>query len=251
MARILIVDDEPNIRLTVRLALEQEKYSVDEASDGLEGLAKYGAGSGYDLVLLDHRMPGIDGIEVLHRMREVAPAGRIVMISAFGTAELSDAAREAGATDFLRKPFTLDMLRGAVKAALERPAASTVAGTPPPGFSTRTLNGYRIEFRPGKGIKEGDVLYHTFIVHSPEMETRSVTVRLPAYVIELVRCHTGLESMPGAFRFWQALCEEALTEHLWEHAMYPPSGILTVTEYTPDLRRWVESVIGHPSQAQA
>jgi CheY-like chemotaxis protein len=251
MARILIVDDEPNIRLTVRLALEQDKHVVDQAADGLEGLAKFGNGSQFDLVLLDHRMPGLDGLEVLRRMRETAPAARIVMISAFGTAELSVAAREAGATDFLRKPFTLEMLRGAVKVALEKPAIEPPTTIDPPQFSTRTLNGFRIEFRPGKGVKEGDMVYHTFIVHSPDFDTRSVTVQLPVYVIELVRCHTGMEKMPGSFRFWQAFCEEALTEHMWEHAAFPPSGILTVTEYTPDLRRWVEAVIGHPSQAKA
>src|SRR5689334_9257581 len=114
MARILMVDDEHNIRMMIRLALQHDGHTVEAAADGSEGLEKFGDGSAWDLVLLDQRMPGLEGMAVLRQMRYYDADARVIMITAFGTVDLAVDAMKAGATDFLRKPFTADTLRGAI-----------------------------------------------------------------------------------------------------------------------------------------
>src|SRR5438874_1638850 len=104
--RILIIEDEENIRETVRFALEAAGYAVETAADGIEGLQDFGTGECWDLVVLDHRMPGMEGLEVLRRMRARDPQARILMATAYATIELAVDAMKAGALDFLRKPFT-------------------------------------------------------------------------------------------------------------------------------------------------
>ena len=125
MAKILIVDDESNIRMMLRLALEHVGHTVGLAADGAEGLEKFGGGADWDLVLLDHRMPGIEGIDVLREIRARKPDARVVMITAFGTVDLASEALRLGATDFLRKPFTVELLRrvGRGRAPLRRTRA--------------------------------------------------------------------------------------------------------------------------------
>lgn len=119
MARILIIDDENNIRRMLKLALAQNGHTVETASDGYEGLERFGNdGADWDLVLLDQRMPGLEGLEVLREMRRRNPLARVLMITAFGTIDLATDAMAAGATDFLRKPFAIETLRSAVAAAL-------------------------------------------------------------------------------------------------------------------------------------
>ena len=125
MARILIVDDENNIRMMVRLALQHVGHTVETAADGTEGLQKFGSGSSFDLVLLDQRMPGMEGLDVLKQMRYQHPAAKIIMATAFGTIDLAVDAMKSGATDFLRKPFTAETLRGAVQTASKRNRPNT------------------------------------------------------------------------------------------------------------------------------
>src|SRR5688572_8246742 len=119
MARILVVDDEHNVRLMIRLALQHVGHTVALAADGPEGLDKFGDGTAWDLTLLDHRMPGIEGLEVLREMRRRDVNAKVIMITAFGTIDLAIEAMKAGAMDFLRKPFKADTLRGTVQAVLE------------------------------------------------------------------------------------------------------------------------------------
>src|SRR5436309_15106300 len=120
-ARLLIIDDEENIRETMQFALDAVGYQTEVAADGPEGLEKFGTGENWDLVLLDQRMPGMEGLEVLRHIRERDPAARVLMVTAYGTIELAVDAMKSGAVDFLRKPFTPDVLRGAVQAALAHP----------------------------------------------------------------------------------------------------------------------------------
>src|SRR5439155_18477228 len=131
---------------------------VEDAEDGEQGLALFGDGSRFDAVLLDQKMPGMDGIETLRQIRQRAPSARVVMITAFGTIELAVDAMKAGATDFLRKPLTPETLRGALAAALSKaPAAVTHpegdSATPSapaelPPVEIWTVNGFFISSKP-------------------------------------------------------------------------------------------------------
>src|SRR4029434_973940 len=106
--------DEERIRRMIRLTLETAGYEVGEAGDGLQGLEAFGDGSAWDAVLLDQKMPGLDGLGTLRRIKERAPGARVVMVTAYASIELAVDAMKLGATDFVRKPTTPEVLRNAV-----------------------------------------------------------------------------------------------------------------------------------------
>lgn len=253
MARILVVDDENNIRLMVRIALQAAGHEVETAVDGLEGLMKFGNGANWDVVLLDQRMPGMEGLQVLEEMRELDPAARVIMITAFGTIDLATDAMKAGATNFLRKPFTTEVLRGAVLAALEGAPLSTVSQSQETvrsyaPLNTASINGFRIVSSNGAGVEttgveSGGAVRHSFTVRSPNEEIKRCEVFLPGYFVELVKAHADREQIPDADHFWLWLCEEALANHLWQNAEVPPEGKLQVDELTTSLRRWIDAVL--------
>ena len=83
---ILIIDDEKNIRLTLSHALAPLEVEIDTASNGEEGLKKLGMKE-FGLILLDLRMPGMDGMEVLRQVREIRPDIRVIILTAYGTIE--------------------------------------------------------------------------------------------------------------------------------------------------------------------
>jgi two-component system nitrogen regulation response regulator NtrX len=107
MSRILIVDDEPGIRQSLKGVFEDEGFPTDAVASGEECLKKI-VDTVYDLVLLDIWLPGIDGIETLRRLREISPATRVVMISGHATIATAVAATKLGAYDFIEKPLSLD-----------------------------------------------------------------------------------------------------------------------------------------------
>ena len=123
MPTILIADDEPSIRRTLREILEFEGYGVDEAADGEEALTMARAGDA-DLLLLDIKMPKRDGMEVLQALAadgDGAPPLPVVVISGHGTVETAvEAIRTHGAADFLEKPPDLNRLLVTVRNALDR-----------------------------------------------------------------------------------------------------------------------------------
>jgi FixJ family two-component response regulator len=115
---VLIVDDEKNIRLTLSLALEKLNIPVDTAVNGEEALQKL-AEKSYGLMLLDLRMPGIDGLEVLRRVPEIRPEVKVVIITAWGSIEAAVEAMKLGAVDFLQKPFDAQDVRELVSSLLD------------------------------------------------------------------------------------------------------------------------------------
>ncbi len=119
MAKILIIDDEKPIRGSLREILEYEKYQIEEAQEGEEGLAMIAKGD-YDLVLCDIKMPKMDGMDVLHKAIEAGFEGQFIMISAHGTIETAVEATKMGAFDFIQKPPDLNRLLVTVKNALEK-----------------------------------------------------------------------------------------------------------------------------------
>ncbi len=119
MSKILIVDDEKAIRETLREILEYEKYEVEEASDGKEGLEKLRTES-IDVVLCDVKMPKMDGLELLEKAVSEGISSSFIMISAHGNIDTAVEATKKGAFDFLQKPPDLNRLLVTVRNALER-----------------------------------------------------------------------------------------------------------------------------------
>jgi DNA-binding NtrC family response regulator len=119
MPRILIIDDERAIRSAIREILEYEKYEVDEAADGMEGVVKIKGGQ-YDVILCDIKMPKLDGDEVLDRILVLAPETPVVMISGHGTIDTAVSMLKKGAYDYIAKPLDLNRLLVSVRNALDR-----------------------------------------------------------------------------------------------------------------------------------
>ena len=119
MATILIVDDDRPIRSTLKEILEFEKFKVEDAEDGQMAISKVEKND-YDLILCDIKMPKMDGIEVLQKIRELKPHIPVVMISGHGDIETAVGAIKLGAFDFIAKPLDLNRLLVTVRNALDR-----------------------------------------------------------------------------------------------------------------------------------
>lgn len=118
MATILIVDDTIFMRTSLRQILEGHGHQVvGEAGDGQEAYLKYKECKP-DIVTLDITMPGVGGIQGLHKIREYDPSAKIIMVSAMGQQDLVVEAIESGAADFVVKPFTAERVIAAVHKVL-------------------------------------------------------------------------------------------------------------------------------------
>jgi DNA-binding NtrC family response regulator len=116
--RVLVVDDDPGVRYTLREILESEGLAVDDAADGAAALAAYDARP-VPLVVTDLRMPGVDGMELLRRLSALPRPPRVVVVTAHGSERQAVEAMKAGAHDYFRKPFEKDELLAVVRRALE------------------------------------------------------------------------------------------------------------------------------------
>ena len=116
---VLIVDDEKNIRLTLSQALEVLEVETDTAANGEEALAKLKEKE-FGLILLDLKMPGMDGMEVLRQVSRIRPDIRIIIITAYGTVESAVEAMKLGAADFIQKPFAAEEIRELVSRVIDR-----------------------------------------------------------------------------------------------------------------------------------
>lgn len=119
MAKILVVDDETSIRKTLREILEFEKFEVDEAGDGLDALARVKQND-YDVVLLDIKMPKMDGMDALERLEILKPDLPVIMISGHANIDTAVEAVKKGAFDFISKPPDLNRLLITVRNALDK-----------------------------------------------------------------------------------------------------------------------------------
>ena len=119
LARILAVDDESSIRETLRSILETEGYAVEVAQDGREALDLF-KNQNFDVVLCDVKMQGMDGIEVLVALRELAPDLPVIMISGHGTIDTAVESLRKGAYDYIQKPLDLNRLLVSLRNALDR-----------------------------------------------------------------------------------------------------------------------------------
>jgi DNA-binding response OmpR family regulator len=118
-ARILVVDDEPAVQNALSRALSLEDYEVAQAVDGLEALECLGAFA-YGAVILDIAMPRMDGLEVCRRLREGGDTTPVLILTARGEVDDRVAGLDAGADDYLVKPFELDELNARIRAVVRR-----------------------------------------------------------------------------------------------------------------------------------
>jgi DNA-binding response OmpR family regulator len=236
--RILIVDDEENIRRVIRLTLQASGYEVGEASDGESGLELFGDGSTWDAVLLDQRMPGMDGLETLRHISDRDPAARVIMATAYASIELAVDAMKLGATDFVRKPMTPEILRNAVAAALAKETRTRVqgrstkaeAGSTTPPIQIITMNGFTILDSEG-GIQEPNE--RRFRVMSPSGTEHEVLVVIDDEAIGYVERMTR-RKLPPENSFWTGQAERLLSDFLWKEGKVPSTRKLTLTDVDRD-----------------
>ena len=231
--RVLIIDDEENIRQMLRLTLETAGYEVAEAEDGNEAFAILGGDSAWNVVLLDQRLPVMDGTEVLRRIKVLAPQARVVMMTAFASVELAVEAMKLGATDFLRKPMTPEVVRNAVAAALEkvskpgREVETENGRSEKAGVRTVTMNGFTI-------LRRSDVASalpqrsneRRFIVRRPDGRDQEVVVEISEEAFKAAELATGGASIERAF--WTSQAETFLSDFIWNDGDVPAGGKLVL-----------------------
>ncbi len=231
MASILVVDDDLSLRKMVRLALVRAGHRVEVAPDGPAGLGAFGDGAAWDLTLVDERMPGLTGREVVREARRRDPGARLVMITAHDTTELASEVIRDGASDLLRKPFSTDMLRAAVSASLARPRAPSGAAPHlrPGGRApsvTHWLSGYRywpVALAPSEAerMPQGLRVCRAFQVEGPTGLSIVSVVGVTPHVRESVLVTLGFD--PGdESPVWDTVCADGMADYLWEREQLPP-----------------------------
>lgn len=133
MAKILIVDDEPSFCELLKMLLKSHGHEALTAYNGHDALESF-MQCRPRFTLLDLRMPEMDGLEVLKKIRAIEPKAAVMILTAWGTDEMEQQARRLGATDFLSKALSLDTILGALERGLKPPGqASAAEKTVPPG----------------------------------------------------------------------------------------------------------------------
>jgi DNA-binding response OmpR family regulator len=203
--RILVVDDEVDLAEAIARGLRREGYAVDLAHDGAEAVDKAMV-TPYDVICLDLTMPGLDGLEVCRQLRQSAPHGapaRILMLTARDGVDDRVVGLDAGADDYLVKPFAFPELSARVRTLLRREASRTTAM-----------------------LRVGDLELDT-ARHRASRSTRELD--LTAKEFALLRYFM---SRPG-----QVVSQEELLEHVWDENADPFTNTVRVTVGT--LRRKV------------
>lgn len=235
--RILVIDDEENIRRVTRLTLRAAGYEVGEAGDGERGLEAFGDGSGWDAVLLDQRMPGMDGLETLRRIKGRQPDACVIMSTAYASIELAVDAMKLGATDFVRKPMTPEVLRNAVTAALSKLLPVSGATAPAaredsagPLIQILTMNGFTI--LDSKRARQ-EPNERRFLVKSPSGSEHEVLVQIDEEAVGYVERMTR-RRLPAENSFWTSQAQRLLSDYLWKEGKVPPTRKLTIKDVDRD-----------------
>jgi two-component system response regulator MprA len=175
-ARILVVDDEPAVQSALARALTLERYEVAQAADGQEALERLGA-SPYEVVILDIAMPRMDGLEVCRRLRQSGDRTPVLMLTARGEVDDRVAGLDAGADDYLVKPFALRELLARVRALLRRVGEDTDPGTEALTFEDLRLDPQSHEAWRGERLmaltRTEFLLLEMFMRHARKVLTRS------------------------------------------------------------------------------
>lgn len=152
MTKILLVEDEEKLARFVELELTHEGYAVDKAFDGREGLEMV-EGGGYDLLLLDIMLPGLNGLEVLRRLRKAGSEMPVIMLTARDAVMDKVTGLDMGADDYVTKPFSIEELLARIRAALRKQSAQKQdSGLLSCGGLTVDVSRHRVT-REGKDIE--------------------------------------------------------------------------------------------------
>ena len=116
--RVLIADDEPDIRNLVSIFLQKNGYTVFTAKNGREAVGELRQNGEFDLVIMDITMPNMDGLQALKKIREADPSAKVVMCTAMGQESMVVEAIKNGAKDFVVKPFNNERICSTVKGIL-------------------------------------------------------------------------------------------------------------------------------------
>ena len=229
--RILLIDDEEHIRRMMRLTLETAGYQVGEATDGAEGVRVFGDGSDWSVVVLDQRMPGMDGLETLREIKNRNENAPVVMATAYASIELAVEAMKLGATDFVRKPMTPEVLRNSVAAALARTLSVSPGAPSLSSIQTITMNGFTIIDDNETPAREEHL--RRFVVVSPDGNEHEVVVEIQTEPIEYVQRMTGRHLAPDN-SFWTAQARRLLSDFLWNEGRVPPMHRLVLKALDPE-----------------
>ena len=116
--KILIVDDEVSVRQSLEGWFREDGFAVAIAEDGKAALAKMHEGP-FDIVIIDLKMPGMDGMEVFEELKVIKPEIPVIIITAYGSLEIAEDARNKGVADFITKPFRKDTILFTIDRVLE------------------------------------------------------------------------------------------------------------------------------------
>ena len=204
--RLLLVDDEPGLRLTLTDRLASEGYAVDTAPDGHEGLERAATGA-YDVVILDVMLPRMNGFDVCRALRQRGVTTPVLMLTARGQVVDKVVGLKLGADDYLTKPFDTNELMARVEALLRRaPAISR------PGGESYRFGGVVVDFRRAEVTRAG---------HPVELSAREF--KLLRHFVE----HRGA-----------TLSRDELLSHVWGYDEMPLTR--TVDVHVAGLRQKIE-----------
>lgn len=201
--RILVVEDERKVASFIKNGLEEERYIVETASDGITGL-EMAMNNEFDAILLDVMLPGKDGFTVLRDLREVGIATPIMMLTARGTTEDRIQGLDLGADDYLPKPFSFEELAARLRSILRRSS---------PDKTTKLKCSDLVL----------DTVSHLAYRFNKEIELTTKEYALLEYLIKNKN---------------RILSRSTITQHVWKHNFDPESNIIDV--YIKRLRTKIE-----------
>ena len=212
--RILLVEDEPALVLSLTDRLESEGYAVDAAADGETGLDR--AGGGYDLIILDLMLPGKSGLDVCRDLRQRGVATPILMLTARGQVVDKVVGLKLGADDYLTKPFDMMELLARIEALLRR--ARAAAGSPVPTSGAYAFGDVEADFRRAEITRGGE-----------PVELSALEYKLLRYFVE----HRG-----------ELLGRDVLLDEVWGYDATPQTR--TVDVHVASLRHKLEPEPSRP-----
>lgn len=198
--RILVVEDEPDAAHVLAKGLRQHAFAVDVASDGESALLKAWDAS-YDLILLDVKLPGIDGMETCTRLRRQGCTAPVLMLTALSDFEHRIAGLDSGADDYLGKPYNFGEILARIRALLRR----------------------------GPALRQS-----VLQVDDLKIDTRTRTVERAGVPVELTAKEYALLEFL-ALRAGEVVKREEISEHVWDESYDPFSNLIDV--YVQRLRR--------------